>query len=73
MHRELREAKTMGDFESPVSNTPLLCASFRITHMVALHKNPFNETDDVVELASTADSLRGTASSIFRYSKTGDV
>ena len=39
----------MSEFESPVRNTPLVRASFRIAYMVALHKNPFTEADVVVE------------------------
>ena len=45
-----KEAKRMGDFVASGKNEPLVGASFRIAHrpMVALHKRPVAEAEDVV-------------------------
>src|SRR6218665_1063660 len=46
-----KEAKTMGDLVAPGRNVPLARASFRIAHLLALHKKPFTDAEDVVGLA----------------------
>ena len=38
----------MGDFVEPGRNAPLVRESVPIAHMVALHKTPFAEAEDVV-------------------------
>lgn len=43
-----KSAKTMGDLVAPSRNAPLVRASFRIAHLLALHKKPFTEAEDVV-------------------------
>jgi len=41
----------MGDFVAPGKNAPLVRASCRIAHMLALHKKSIAEAEDVVDPA----------------------
>ena len=56
-----KEAKTMADMVGPDRNAPLVRASFRIAHLLALNKKPFTEAEDVVgpALQIAAEELLG--------------